>query len=264
MLQALCHVLGSVSHLCASKTSSPSALCAEASCQSLVKSVGLPSTTGGLWTWVWERKEANCYQPLWLCQDLPCIRKDFPVLGIKATHKKNSPALEIFVVACIGHWLDLVTSRDKSIEHFCIFCQQPLELELGDNSSFCSFWQKRKEDRKPGDQCVRAQFHCIHCMSMLGSPEIYPWDFQSGWFPSFSPIPHACSVWWKLWEPREIPLLLSWDKLEHFQALSHQCCYLFITRNCKVLLCCWEWGKSVLVLCGFWVLPVTPISCFAL
>lgn len=116
----LCHVLGSVSHLHASKTSSPSALCAEALCQSLVKPVGRPTTTGGLWTWVWEKKEANCYQPLWFCQELPCMRKDFPVLGIKPTHKKNSPALEIFGATCIGHWLDLVTSRTESIEPFCL------------------------------------------------------------------------------------------------------------------------------------------------
>lgn len=146
MLQVLCQVLGCVSHLHASKTSSPSALCAEASFQSLVKSVGLPTTTGGLWTWVWDRKDANCYQPLWFCQELPCIRKDFPVLGIKPTHKKNGPALEIFVVICIGHWLDLVTSKAESTEPVLPAqeSQEPLELELGEISSFCSFWQKER------------------------------------------------------------------------------------------------------------------------
>lgn len=171
MLQVLCHVLGSVSHLHAFKTSSPSALCAEASCQSLVKSVGFPTTTGGLWTWLWERKKANCYQPLWCCQELPCIRKDFPVLGIKSAHKKNSPGLKTFVVTCIGHWLDVVTSRAESIEPVLPAqdSQQPLELELGEISNFCSFWQK-KEDRKPVDQCVRAQFCCVQSMSLLGSP----------------------------------------------------------------------------------------------
>lgn len=104
------------------------------------------------------------------CQELPCIGKDFPVLGIKPTHK-NSPALEIFVVACIGQWLDLVTSRAESIEPVLAAwdSQQPLELELGQISSFCSFWQKI-EDRKPFDQCVRAQFLCVQPMSLLGSP----------------------------------------------------------------------------------------------
>lgn len=172
MLRVLCHVLGSVSHLHASKTSSPSALCADASCQSLVKSVGLPTTTGGLWTWVWERKEGNWYQPLWFCQQLPCIRKDFPVLWIKPAHKKTSTALETLVVACIGHWLGLVTLRAESLEPVLPAwdIQQPLELELGDVSRFCSFWQKKNQDRKPVDQCVRAQFRCAQSVSLLGPP----------------------------------------------------------------------------------------------
>lgn len=68
------------------------------------------------------------------------------MLGIKPTHKKNGPALEIFVVTCIGHYLDLVTSRAESIEPVLPAqdSQQPLELELGEISSFCSFWQKNR------------------------------------------------------------------------------------------------------------------------
>lgn len=90
MLWVLCRVLWSVSCLRASKTSSPSALCTEALCQSLVKSTGLPIATGGLLTWVWDRRGARCYQPLRFHQELPRVGKALSILWIKPTCKSQS------------------------------------------------------------------------------------------------------------------------------------------------------------------------------
>lgn len=92
MLEVLCHVLGSISSLDTSKTPAPSILCAEALSQGLVRLLGLPIATTGLWAWVWGRRDIRDYQPLRFHLELPYIRKAFCLLLIKTSYESQGIA----------------------------------------------------------------------------------------------------------------------------------------------------------------------------
>jgi len=99
MLEVLCHVLGSVSYLHASKTSSPSVVYAEALCQSLVKSAGfpLPLVSFGLGSETGDKQDVTSLSDF--TGSFPVLERLLLCCKTSSQEAKNSPVWEALALS---------------------------------------------------------------------------------------------------------------------------------------------------------------------